>query len=48
MQEILRRYARLVIEVQLKLQRGDALSINTENSTMSFARMLATMACEST
>ncbi|HKM08017.1 MAG TPA: aminopeptidase, partial [Sphaerochaeta sp.] len=47
-QEILRRYARLVIEVQLKLQRGDALSINTENSTMSFARMLATMACEST
>ncbi len=48
MQEILRRYARLVIEIQLKLQRGDALSINTEHSTMSFARMLATMACEST
>lgn len=48
MQEILRRYARLIIEIQLKLQRGDALSINTENSTMGFARMLATMACEST
>lgn len=48
MLEILRRYARLVIEVQLKLQRGDALSINTENSTMAFARMLATQACEST
>ena len=48
MQEILRRYARLVIEIQLKLQRGDALSINTEHSTMGFARMLATMACEST
>lgn len=48
MQEILRRYARLIIEIQLKLQRGDALSINTEHSTMSFARMLATMACETT
>ncbi len=48
MQQILRRYARLIIEVQLKLQPGDALSINTENTTMSFARMLATMACEST
>lgn len=48
MQEILRRYARLVIEVQLNLKPGDALSINTENSTMGFARMLATMACEST
>ncbi len=48
MQDILRRYARLVIEVQLKLQRGDALSINTEHSTMTFARMLATMSCEST
>lgn len=48
MQEILRRYARLIIEVQLKLQRGDSLSINTENSTMAFARLLATQACEST
>ena len=48
MQELLRRYARLVIEIQLKLQKGDALSINTENSTIGFARMLATMACEST
>lgn len=48
MQEILRRYARLIIEIQLKLQRGDALSINTENSTIGFARMLATQACEST
>ncbi|HKL58577.1 MAG TPA: aminopeptidase [Sphaerochaeta sp.] len=48
MQEILRRYARLIIEIQLKLQRGDALSINTEHSTMAFARMLATQACEST
>jgi len=48
MQEILRRYARLIIEIQLNLQKGDALSINTENSTISFARMLATMACEST
>ncbi|MFA6681986.1 MAG: aminopeptidase, partial [Sphaerochaeta sp.] len=48
MQEILRRYARLIIEIQLKLQGGDALSINTESSTMAFARMLATMACEST
>lgn len=48
MQEILRRYARLIIEIQLKLQRGDALSINTEHSTMGFARMLATQACEST
>lgn len=48
MQETLRRYARLIIEIQLKLQRGDALSINTESSTMAFARMLATQACEST
>ena len=48
MQEILRRYARLIIEVQLKLQRGDSLSINSENSTMDFARLLATQACEST
>lgn len=48
MQEILRRYARLIIEIQLKLQKGDALSINTENSTIEFARMLATKACEST
>ena len=48
MQEILRRYARLIIEIQLKLQRGDALSINTEHNTMGFARMLATHACEST
>jgi len=48
MQEILRRYARLIIEIQLTLQKGDALSINTENSTLGFARMLATMACETT
>lgn len=48
MDELLRRYARLIIEVQLKLERGDALSINTESNTMAFARMLATMACETT
>lgn len=48
MEELLKRYARLIIEVQLKLERGDSLSINTEGSTMGFARLLAKMACEAT
>jgi aminopeptidase len=48
MEEILRRYARLIITAQLKLERGDSLSINTEGSHMDFARMLAKSACEAT
>ena len=48
MEEILRRYARLIIKTQLKLERGDQLSINTEGSYMDFARLLAKIACEAT
>jgi aminopeptidase len=48
MEEILRRYARLIIKTQLKLERGDQLSINTEGRYMDFARLLAKIACEVT
>lgn len=41
MENLLRRYARLVISAQLKLMEGDTLSINTESSTIQFARLLA-------
>ncbi|WP_320130793.1 aminopeptidase [uncultured Sphaerochaeta sp.] len=48
METILRRYARLILSTQLKLERGDSLSINTEGTFMEFARLLAKVACEMT
>jgi aminopeptidase len=41
-------YAELVIKRQLQLRQGEALSINTESSTIEFARLLARLACEVT
>ncbi len=41
METYIERYARLIIDVQLKLVEGDNLSINTEARTMGFARYLA-------
>ncbi|MGH0053546.1 MAG: aminopeptidase [Sphaerochaetaceae bacterium] len=48
METLLTRYVRLIIEVQLKLREGDSLSINSETSTLAFARMLAKKACLAT
>lgn len=48
MESVLQRYARLIIEDQLRLESGESLSINTESSMMYFARLLAKMACEAT
>lgn len=48
MELILKRYAQLIIDVQLKLTEGDSLSINTEATTMQFARLLAKQACLTT
>lgn len=48
METLLKRYADLVIKVQLRLAEGDSLSINTEASTMGFARLLANQACMAT
>lgn len=48
MELLLKRYAQLIIKVQLKLTEGDSLSINTEANTMQFARLLAREACLST
>lgn len=48
MEILLKRYAQLIIKVQLKLTEGDSLSINTEANTMQFARMLAKEACLTT
>lgn len=48
MELLLKRYAQLIIDVQLKLTEGDSLSINTEAITMHFARLLARQACLTT
>ena len=48
MDTLLVRYAQLVINQQLQLRPGDSLSINTESSTIAFARLLARMAAETT
>ncbi len=48
METLLTRYARLVVEVQLKLREGDSLSINSDASTLSFARLLAQTAAIAT
>lgn len=48
METLLTRYAQLVTEVQLKLRDGDSLSINSEASTLAFARLLAKTACRAT
>ncbi len=48
MQALLKRYIRLILEVQLKLQTGDGLSINTETNLFPFARQLADEACRIT
>ena len=48
MELLLKRYAQLIIKVQLKLTEGDSLSINTEANTMQFARLLAKEACLTT
>lgn len=48
MELLLKRYAQLIIDVQLKLTEGDSLSINTEAITMQFARLLARQACLTT
>jgi aminopeptidase len=48
MEEILKRYARLIVTTQLKLESGDVLSINTEGRYRDFARILAKAACEAT
>ncbi|WP_321301531.1 aminopeptidase [uncultured Sphaerochaeta sp.] len=48
MENLLTQYARLVIEVQLKLREGDSLSINSEASTLTFARLLAQKAALAT
>ena len=48
MQALLKRYIRLILEVQLKLQTGDGLSINTETNLFPFARQLADEACRLT
>jgi aminopeptidase len=42
------KYAELVIKRQLQLRRGEALSINTESSTIEFARLLGKLAAEVT
>lgn len=48
MEEILKRYARLIVQTQLRLESGDVLSINTEGRYRDFARILAKVACEAT
>lgn len=48
MDTLLVRYAELVIKQQLQLRLGESLSINTESSTIEFARLLARMAAETT
>ena len=48
MDTLLVRYAELVIKQQLQLRPGESLSINTESSTIEFARLLARMAAETT
>ncbi len=48
METLLTRYARLVIEVQLKLREGDSLAINSDASTLAFARLLAQKAAIAT
>jgi len=42
------QYAELIIKRQLQLRRGESLSINTESSTIDFARLLAKLASEVT
>ncbi|WP_332446724.1 aminopeptidase [Sphaerochaeta sp.] len=41
MEDLIRRYAQLIIQSQLKLRPGDSVSINTEAAIMGFARYLA-------
>lgn len=48
MDDLLVRYADLIIRRQLRLRPGDSLSINTESSTIEFARFLARLAAEAT
>ncbi|MFA6845124.1 MAG: aminopeptidase [Sphaerochaetaceae bacterium] len=48
MNDVLKRYAQLVIKSQLQLKQGESLSINSESSTIEFARLLAKLACEVT
>lgn len=42
------RYAEVIISIQLRLQEGDSLTINTNARTMNFARFLAKKAVEVT
>lgn len=48
MDELRKRYACLVLETMVRVQQGDALSINTESHTLPFAKLLAGMASEIT
>ena len=48
MPDELTTYAQKVLSVLLRLQQGEALSINTEESDFGFARLIAIKACEMT
>ncbi len=48
MEDLQHRYARLILETMVRIQEGDALSINTEDITLPFAKLLAAMASEIT
>lgn len=48
MEDLQHRYARLILETMVRIQEGDALSINTEDTALPFARLLAAMASEMT
>lgn len=48
MEDLQHRYARLILETMVRIQEGDALSINTEETALPFARTLAAMASEMT
>lgn len=48
MDDLLIRWAELIIRKQLQLRQGDSLSVNTESSTIDFARLLARLATQVT
>ncbi len=48
MEDLQYRYARLILETMVRVQEGDALSINTEEVSLPFAKLLAALASEMT
>lgn len=48
MEDLQHRYAHLILETMIRIQEGDALSINTEEISLPFAKLLAAIASEMT